>query len=90
MGDVSNVLFSNGWIAEDDGTVLYLLRFVLTPASMLLFQRSIGLLDYVMNTAEDGLRSAASVETLNHIIDNNLKNNKEGAKAGQSCREIHI
>ena len=22
VGDVSNVLFSNGWIAEDDGTVL--------------------------------------------------------------------
>jgi hypothetical protein len=43
-----------------------------------------------MNTAEDGFRSAASVETLNHIIVNNLKNNKTGVKAGESEREIHI
>ena len=27
IGDVSNVVFSNGWIADDDGTVLYLLCF---------------------------------------------------------------
>ena len=89
VGDVSNVLFSNGWIADDDGTV-----FIYYASSDTRLHVAIStidqLLDYVMNTAEDGLRSAASVETLNHIIDNNMKNNKEGAKAGQSEREIHI
>ena len=28
LGDVSNVLFSNGWIKDEDGTVLYLLRLL--------------------------------------------------------------
>jgi 4-O-beta-D-mannosyl-D-glucose phosphorylase len=31
------------------------------------------LLDYVMNTPEDGLTSAASVTTLHHIINNNKR-----------------
>ena len=29
------------------------------------------LLDYVLNTPEDGYRSAASVERINELIDNN-------------------
>jgi 4-O-beta-D-mannosyl-D-glucose phosphorylase len=84
-----NVLFSNGWVAEDDGTVLIYYASSDTRQHVA-FSSIDRLLDYVMNTAEDGLRSAASVETLNHIIDNNMKNNKEGAKAGQPEREIHI
>jgi 4-O-beta-D-mannosyl-D-glucose phosphorylase len=89
VGDVSNVLFSNGWIAEDDGTVLIYYASSDTRQHVA-FSTIDRLLDYVMNTAEDGLRSAASVETLNYIIDKNLKNNKEGANAGQFEREIHI
>ena len=89
VGDVSNVLFSNGWIAEEDGTVLIYYASSDTRQHVA-FSTIDRLLDYVMNTAEDGLRSAASVETLNHIIDKNLTNNKEGAKAGQPEREIHI
>ena len=89
VGDVSNVLFSNGWIAEDDGSVLIYYASSDTRQHVA-FSSIDRLLDYVMNTAEDGLRSAASVETLNHIIENNLKNNKEGVKAGQPEREIHI
>ena len=89
VGDVSNVLFSNGWIAEDDGTV-FIYYASSDTRQHVAFSTIDRLLDYVMNTAEDGLRSAASVETLNHIIDKNLRNNKEGAKAGQSEREIHI
>jgi 4-O-beta-D-mannosyl-D-glucose phosphorylase len=40
------------------------------------------LLDYVMNTAEDGLSSAASVNTLTKLIDNNKAfiNKKESRK----------
>ena len=89
VGDVSNVLFSNGWIAEDDGTVLIYYASSDTRQHVA-FSTIDRLLDYVMNTAEDGLRSAASVETLNYIIDKNLTNKKEGVKAGQSEREKHI
>ncbi len=89
VGDVSNVLFGNGWIAEDDGNVL--IYYASSDSRQhVAFSTIDRLLDYVMNTAEDGLRSAASVETLNHIIDKNLKNNKEGAKASQAEREVHV
>ena len=88
VGDVSNVLFSNGWIAEEDGTV-FIYYASSDTRQHVAFSTIDRLLDYVMNTAEDGLRSAASVETLNHIIDNNLTNNKEGAKAGKPGRQIH-
>ena len=72
MGDVPNVLFSNGWILDDDGTI-----FIYYASSDL--QQHVAtttidkLLDYVINTPEDGLRSATSVTTLNTIIDRNLK-----------------
>ena len=89
VGDVSNVLFSNGWVAEDDGTVLIYYASSDTRQHVA-FSTIDRLLDYVMNTAEDGFRSAASVETLNHIIENNLKKDKEGVKAGQPGREIHV
>ena len=88
VGDVSNVLFSNGWVAEDDGTVLIYYASSDTRQHVA-FSTIDRLLDYVMNTAEDGFRSAASVETLNRIIENNLKKDKEGWKAGQPGREIH-
>ena len=89
VGDVSNVLFSNGWVAEDDGTVLIYYASSDTRQHVA-FSTIDRLLDYVMNTAEDGFRSAASVETLNHIIENNLKKDKEGVKAGQPGREMHV
>ena len=80
IGDVPNVLFGNGWITEDDGTVL--IYYASSDTRQHVAVSSIDrLLDYVMNTSEDGLRSAASVATLNHIIDSNLKNGKEGVKA---------
>jgi 4-O-beta-D-mannosyl-D-glucose phosphorylase len=88
-GDVSNVLFSNGWIAGDDGTVLIYYASADTRQHVA-FSTIDRLLDYVMHTAEDGLRSATSVETLNNIIDKNLKNSKEAAKAGQPEKEVHI
>jgi len=88
VGDVSNVLFSNGWIAEDDGTVLiyYASSDTRQHVAVSTVER---LLDYVTNTSEDRLRSAASVGTLNQIIDNNLENGKETKKPGQSERRVH-
>jgi 4-O-beta-D-mannosyl-D-glucose phosphorylase len=70
IGDVSNVLFCNGWIADDDGKVF--IYYASSDSRMHVATSTIDkLLDYVMNTPADGFRSAASVNTLNHIIDNN-------------------
>jgi 4-O-beta-D-mannosyl-D-glucose phosphorylase len=71
VGDVSNVLFCNGWIAEADGSVYIYYASSdtrLHVATTTLEQ----LVDYVIHTPADGLRSAASVHTLNQIIDQNL------------------
>lgn len=70
IGDVSNVVFSNGWIKDDDGTVY--IYYASSDTRMHVATSTVGqLLDYVMNTSEDGLRSSLSVGTLNTIIDNN-------------------
>jgi 4-O-beta-D-mannosyl-D-glucose phosphorylase len=70
VGDVSNVVFSNGWIRDDDGTVY--IYYASSDTRMHVAVSTVDkLLDYVMNTPEDGLRSALSVNTLNKIIDNN-------------------
>ncbi len=70
VGDVSNVTFSNGWIAGEDGTVF--IYYGSSDTRMHVATSTIErLLDYVMHTAPDGLRSAASVQTLNKIIDGN-------------------
>jgi 4-O-beta-D-mannosyl-D-glucose phosphorylase len=71
IGDVSNVTFSNGWIADEDGKVF--IYYGSSDTRMQVATSTIDqLLDYVMNTSPDGFRSAASVNTLNAIIDRNL------------------
>ncbi len=70
VGDVSNVLFSNGWIIDDDGEIFIYYASSdtrLHVATTTLHQ----LLDYVINTPADGFRSATSVETLVAMIDRN-------------------
>ena len=72
VGDVSNVLFTNGWIIDDDGSVY--IYYASSDTRMHVAVSTIGkLVDYCLNTPADGLRSAASVETLKKVIDNNLK-----------------
>jgi len=75
-GDVSNVLFSNGWIVDKDGTVF--IYYASSDSRMHVAVSSIErLTDYCFNSAPDGFRSAASVETLKKLIANNkeyLKN----------------
>jgi 4-O-beta-D-mannosyl-D-glucose phosphorylase len=71
IGDVSNVLFSNGWIMDDDGKVF--IYYASSDTRLHVATSTIDqLLDYVMNTPPDGLRSAKSVKTLSHLIDRNL------------------
>ncbi|MBS1916606.1 MAG: glycosidase [Bacteroidetes bacterium] len=70
VGDVSNVLFSNGWIADEDGTVF--IYYASSDSRMHVATSTIDkLLDYVMNTPEDGFTSASSVNTINSIIGKN-------------------
>lgn len=70
VGDVSNVVFSNGWIMDEDGTVF--IYYASSDTRMHVATSTIGkLLDYVVHTPEDGLRSAASVQTIYSIINNN-------------------
>lgn len=70
IGDVSNVAFSNGWIADDDGTVY--IYYASSDTRMHVAVSSIDqLLDYVMHNPEDGLRSATSVNTIINIIERN-------------------
>jgi 4-O-beta-D-mannosyl-D-glucose phosphorylase len=70
IGDVSNVVFCNGWIADDDGTVY--IYYASSDTRMHVAVSSVDkLLDYVMNNPEDGLRSALSVKTLSEVIRKN-------------------
>ena len=67
---MSNVVFSNGWIAEPDGRVF--IYYASSDTRMHVATSTIAqLLDYVVNTPEDGLRSAASVQAINALIDRN-------------------
>lgn len=70
VGDVSNVTFANGWIADDDGRVF--IYYASSDTRLHVATSSIDrLVDYVKNTPEDGYRSAHSVATLCSIIDRN-------------------
>lgn len=69
-GDVSNVLFSNGWIADDDGTVY--IYYASSDTRMHVAVSTIDrLLDYCLHTPRDGFRSAESVKRINELIDKN-------------------
>ncbi|MEN9525880.1 MAG: hypothetical protein RL447_738 [Bacteroidota bacterium] len=70
VGDVSNVVFSNGWIQDVDGRVL--IYYASSDTRLHVASTTLSrLLDYVMNTPEDGLRSAASVDTIMKLIERN-------------------
>jgi 4-O-beta-D-mannosyl-D-glucose phosphorylase len=76
IGDVSNVVFSNGWIVDDDGKV-----FIYYASSDTRIHVAVStiekLLDYAVNTPADGFTSVQSVVHINLLIDKNLKKNKE-------------
>ncbi len=70
VGDVSNVLFSNGWIADEDGTVF--IYYASSDTRMHVATSTVDILiDYCMNTPEDKLRSTCSVQQINDLIDRN-------------------
>lgn len=71
VGDVSNVVFSNGWVARKDGSVF--IYYGSSDTRMHVATSTIDrLLDYVKNTPEDGLRSSVCVEQRIKLITGNL------------------
>ncbi len=71
VGDVSNVAFSNGWVCRADGSVF--IYYASADTRIHVATSSLErLLDYVLNTPEDGLRSAASVARRVELIRRNL------------------
>ncbi|WP_010662113.1 glycoside hydrolase family 130 protein [Marinilabilia salmonicolor] len=70
VGDVSNVLFANGWIADDDGKVF--LYYASSDTRMHVATSTIDqLVDYCVNSPQDKFHSAGSVENINELIDRN-------------------
>jgi len=71
IGDVSNVAFCNGAVARADGRVL--IYYGSSDTRMHVATTTVTrLLDYVMNTPEDPLRSRACVEQRRALIEKNL------------------
>jgi 4-O-beta-D-mannosyl-D-glucose phosphorylase len=73
IGDVSNVLFSNGWVARDNGDVY--IYYGSSDTRTHVARSSVEkLLDYVINTPPDGLHSSKCVEQRYELIEKNLAN----------------
>lgn len=70
VGDVSNVLFCNGWIKDDDGSlyIYYASSDTRLHVASTTVER---LVDYCMNTVPDGLSTHSSVDTVISLIERN-------------------
>ena len=70
IGDVSNVLFSNGWIADEDGTVY--IYYASSDTRMHVATSTIDrLVDYCLHTPADEFRSTASVKNICKLVEAN-------------------
>ena len=69
-GDVSNVVFSNGWILDDDGTIF--IYYASSDTRLHVAKSTLDkLLDYTINTAPDGFSSAASASRIYDLVNSN-------------------
>ncbi|HPY83085.1 MAG TPA: glycosidase, partial [Bacteroidales bacterium] len=70
IGDVSNVVFSNGWIVDDNNTV-----FIYYASSDTRIHVAVStverLVDYCINTPQDSFKSSDSVQKISTLIHNN-------------------
>ena len=72
VGDVSNVVFSNGWILDDDGTVF--IYYASSDTRMHVATTTVDkLLDYVLNTPEDAGRTQLSANQRKSMVEKNLE-----------------
>jgi 4-O-beta-D-mannosyl-D-glucose phosphorylase len=82
IGDVSNVVFSNGWVARKNGEVL--IYYGSSDTRLHVATSTVDrLLDYALNTPEDPLRSYACVEQRHALIKKNLQLLKPRQKSGR-------
>lgn len=72
IGDVMNVAFANGWIADNDGRVY--IYYASSDTRMHVATSTIErLVDYCLHTPADGLSTGASVETIKRLVEKNRK-----------------
>jgi 4-O-beta-D-mannosyl-D-glucose phosphorylase len=72
VGDVSNVVFSNGWILDEDGTVY--LYYGSSDTRLHVASCSLeALVDYAMHTPEDGGRTSVCVRQRLDLIERNQR-----------------
>ena len=70
IGDVMNVLFSNGWIADEDGKVF--IYYASSDTRMHVATSTVDrLVDYCLHTEPDAFTTGESVKRLNRLIDSN-------------------
>ncbi len=72
VGDVSNVVFSNGWVKRNNDEVFIYYGSSDTRMHVAVSKVDL-LLDYVLNTPPDALRSAECVKQRNKLISKNLE-----------------
>jgi 4-O-beta-D-mannosyl-D-glucose phosphorylase len=71
VGDVSNVVFTNGWVAKENGDVF--IYYASSDTRMHVAVTTVEkLLDYVFNTPADGYRTGKCVEQRIELIDKNM------------------
>jgi 4-O-beta-D-mannosyl-D-glucose phosphorylase len=74
IGDVSNVTFANGWVLRGDKVFIY---YASSDTRIHVATSSLDrLLDYAINTPEDGLTSRSSVQSRLKLIRQNRELNK--------------
>lgn len=72
VGDVMNVLFANGWIADEDGKVF--IYYASCDTRLHVATSTIDrLVDYCFGTEPDGFTTGESVRALNRLIDKNFE-----------------
>lgn len=70
VGDVSNVVFSNGWIMDEDGKVF--IYYASSDTRMHVATTTVEkLVDYCVNSPQDKLHSHFSVQTINDLVNRN-------------------
>lgn len=70
IGDVMNVAFANGWIADEDGKVF--IYYASADTRLHVATTTVDqLLDYCLHTQEDGLTTSASVEQIKALVAKN-------------------
>ena len=71
IGDVMNVLFTNGWIADEDGNIF--IYYASSDTRMHVATSTVDrLVDYCFNTEPDAFTTGESVARLNRLIDRNI------------------